>query len=631
MLQSMRERMQGVITFAIVAVISVTFVLFGIQYYFHGTGAENKAAKVNGTYITKDELHSSYDRLKRQMMSQNGAGFNIDQDAQKDLNQKLLQGLIKNRVLSQSAKKFGMYISNRQLLSIIKQLPIFQDQGQFSNAKFQEILSNLSYSQDSFFEQTREALLVSQFENSIVNSAFVLPYELENAIKLLNQKRDIAYFVIPQNKFLKQVNIKRTDVEGYYEQHKNDFMTDESVAIEYVELSMDKLANQLGNVTVEQLKKFYNDNISMFSSPKTWHIESILLVLPENANEKDTTAVENKMKGIEANAKSGVSFDKLSDINVISYDITRDKMSKEIYNLVENLQPGQVSSPFRTKEGFNIWKIVSVDDGVMLPFDKVRDKVSKAFVNQKLMQSFSEKMDKLSELAYTNPDSLSVVAKSMGLDVQATEPFTRKGGTSQFTKNPKIIKTAFSDLVLVQNYNSNPIEISQGSIAVVRIKQHFPSKARPLQELYYSIENRMRLNAAQKMAQSLGNEILTAFKIQHNRDAISKKYGLVWINLLGLTRDDTRLPQEVVDTAFSVPQNKNVDCAAWPLLGVELKKGGGYAVVGINKVIDGDVTQITAEKRNSLYDSLEMRIGEYECSLIISDWMRRAKIKILQN
>ena len=58
--------------------------------------------------------------------------------------------------------------------------------------------------------------------------------------------------------------------------------------------------------------------------------------------------------------------------------------------------------------------------------------------------------------------------------MQKTDLFARTGGTG-IAANPNVLKAAFSDTVLVQNNNSDPIELAPNHIVVVRVAEHKPA------------------------------------------------------------------------------------------------------------------------------------------------------------
>ncbi len=66
MLQNIHERVKGWIAGLILAVVSLSFVLWGVQYYLQSEGGKNKTvAKVNGEKISENELNVVFQRLQK--------------------------------------------------------------------------------------------------------------------------------------------------------------------------------------------------------------------------------------------------------------------------------------------------------------------------------------------------------------------------------------------------------------------------------------------------------------------------------------------------------------------------------------------------------------------------------------
>ena len=86
--------------------------------------------------------------------------------------------LIKKQALSLAAKKLGLFISDRQLQSMITQLPVFQVEGHFSPNRFQEILSRMLYTENTFFSETRNSLLLTQLTLQESNLSSVIGGQL---------------------------------------------------------------------------------------------------------------------------------------------------------------------------------------------------------------------------------------------------------------------------------------------------------------------------------------------------------------------------------------------------------------------------------------------------------------------
>lgn len=620
MLQSMRERTQGIIAGVIVALICLTFALWGIQNYLHGNEATDAAAKVNGVKITQMELKNAYERSRQQMVAQLGQQFALDQDAQQQFKKQVLQKIIQDQVLLQEAKSLGFAVGEQQLQITITQLPIFQVSGKFSYERYQQLLNNMLYSEDGFFKEMRNVLLLAQLSSGIQSSAFVLPNEVETALQLQQQKRAIGYFLLPLDHFFPQVKLTASDILDYYQKNQAEFMTSESVSIEYLQLSTDQLANKLGAAPVEQLQQFYKDNIASYSQPMRWQLARILFKQTDKASAQDIAANKSKLEQLAKKAQTGGGdFNKLAPAQFTSMSVTHSEMPVDLAQEVDKLKPGQISSPFQTKDGYNLVKVVGVTPVKPLPFIQVREKVQKAFVQQKLMQLFSEQNDKLADLTYTNSDSLEPAAKELGLTVQKTELFTRSGGKSGLIADQKIMKAAFSDAVLNQSYNSNVIEINPGNVVVLRLKQHELSKARSLDEVRSIIEQRLKELGARKMAEDLGKNLVKALQSNVSPAELAKRYGLVWQAVPVLDRKDTKLPPELVQAAFSLSKPLTATV-------VELSKGG-VAVAFLDKILVADLKQVTAKQRQDLQNNLETKFGEYDYTILRNTWLKNAKVE----
>ena len=98
MLQKLHEGIKGWVAGAIIAIISLVFVLWGVEYYLQpGNAGGNTIAKVDGRKITEKELNLTFQQLQRQYTVQKGGLLTSQQNA--ELKQLALQQLISTNVL----------------------------------------------------------------------------------------------------------------------------------------------------------------------------------------------------------------------------------------------------------------------------------------------------------------------------------------------------------------------------------------------------------------------------------------------------------------------------------------------------------------------------------------------------
>src|SRR5699024_2069538 len=112
----------------IITIIILTFALWGIHSYLIGGGNTGIVAEVNGIEITKEQLTTTYERLRRQVQMQYGQNLIKDEAALKN---KALKTLIETEALKQASSAQKFRISNSQIDNFLQTLPQFQVNGQF--------------------------------------------------------------------------------------------------------------------------------------------------------------------------------------------------------------------------------------------------------------------------------------------------------------------------------------------------------------------------------------------------------------------------------------------------------------------------------------------------------------------
>ena len=227
MLQKLNERIQGIIAWVVVILIALTFTLFGIDYYMQSRQISDAEVTVNNESITKQSYEVNYRRIRQQHQYEQ-----ISASKEKALKKQILQDMIFNLITVQAAGRDGFLVSPDQANSAIVNIPQFQQDGQFSATRYQQALSAALYTPDSFRNQVRQGMLLNQQRFAFIGSAFALPNEIAQFVKLYMQTRDYDYLLIPKQQFLTHVQVSQPDIATYYIQHKEDFLEPEKVSID---------------------------------------------------------------------------------------------------------------------------------------------------------------------------------------------------------------------------------------------------------------------------------------------------------------------------------------------------------------------------------------------------------------
>lgn len=263
MLQTIRDKTQGWFATAIIVLVCISFALWGVHYYLQQGGSSNQfVAKVNGAPISIQQFSTAFRQYQQQQQSALGASYSDDPDFQLNLKQQLLQQMVQQVLLRQELYRQGFYIASTQVDAVIVNMPAFQDNGKFSQALFQQVMNRLSFNPQQFYQQLHDQLLVGQLAMGVNNSNFALPFDIKVAQWVLGETRDVGYMILPLQQFIGQVKITDAQIQTYYKEHMQDFISPEQVQLQYVLLntkdkagkpikSFADLSDKLANIAYE--------------------------------------------------------------------------------------------------------------------------------------------------------------------------------------------------------------------------------------------------------------------------------------------------------------------------------------------------------------------------------------------
>lgn len=624
-LQSIRDKSQGWFLWTIIIAICITFALWGIHSYLYSNQANNIVAVVNGTKITQQRFSEVYNQLRRQQQP------NIDSSSKHTkliLKNIALQSMIHSTILTQSANKNGFNAGQDLIEKIIAKMPIFQVDGIFSKERFTQILNRMSVSLDELVSELRNNILINQVRSGIVDTSFVLPNEIDQSIQLIKQKRNFSYVTIPFRRFLPQIQLSETQIKDYYQTHQSDFEIPEKVSIQYLKLSIDDLTKQI-HPSEQELKTFYQNNISTYTDPKQWKLTHLFLNIPPDANQKQIKEAEEKISSLYLLMQQGKKPEDLAKEDsslIVQKDQTfksETTFNTKVRSALKNLTLGKISVPIKTRSGYALIKPTAVKLEKVHPFHEVKEKVLKIYQRKKVEQQFTNLSDQLINLTYENPNSLEPAAKALSLTIQKTIFFTQKGTKEGITKNQKIIAAAFDDETLNQGNNSEPINLKDNSIVVLRINKHEPASIKSFTSVKPQIVRLLKQNEAKKQAEKISNQILENLNNHKDISLLLKKYALQWKTANDIPRYDKQIDSSILDAAFHLSRPKNLTVNT-----VTKLSSGDFAVISLKKVKDIEEKKTSENEYQIFKKGIENNLGLLEHQTYIDSLIQSSKIVI---
>ncbi|WP_437883291.1 SurA N-terminal domain-containing protein [Pseudomonas sp. LRF_L74] len=622
MLQNIRDNSQGWIAKTIIGVIVALMALTGFDAIVSSTGNGRNAADVNGEKITLDALNRAVEMQRSAYIQQFGKDFDPSLLDDKMLRESALESLIERDVLLQGAKGVGMALSQKSVDQLILQMPLFQENGQFSSARYDALLRQQGYTRMDFRNRFEQDVLISQLQAGIMGTSFLTNSEVDAFIRLEKQTRDFAALTLHADS--KSVTLSDDDLKAYYNEHASQFMSPEQVVLEYVELKKSAFFKD-SEVTDEQLQEAYQKEIAgLTEQRKAAHI---LLEVNDKMTDEQAKA---KLEELRARLEKGEDFATLAkefsqdpgsaanggDLGFAGQGVYDPAFEKSLYALSK----GEISEPVHSEFGWHLIKLLDVQKADVPSFASLKEKLVHDLKAPLVEQRFVEATKALEGAAYEASD-LAQPAQEQGLQVKTTPAFGREGGSEGVVANRQVIQAAFSEDLLEGGANSGAIELDPDTVVVVRVKEHRKSEQMPLEQVASNIRETLSLQRANEAVKTKGAELLA--NLRDGKLAADKAIeGQGWNVTEAATRGQEGVDPQVLQALFRMPKPEDGKST---FAGVSLRNGD-YVLLRLSGV--GQPEAAISDQERAMYRrSLASRQGQEDFAAYRAELKAKADIE----
>ena len=338
------------------------------QSPYHGDVVEDIIAQVNDQVISSSDYARAQQELDAQAKQRNMT--QVDLDAQKS---QLLRDLIDNQLLLSKGKQLGITGE----AETVRQLDELRKQNHLDSM---EALEKAAEEQGVSFADFKAGI-----QNRIITSQVI------------------------RDEVGRRINITQADEQQYYDEHKDQFTTPESVKL-----------------------------------------SEILVPTADPDNAAQVASAQTKADGLEAQLKSGKDFAALAKSSSGGStaaqggalgDYKRGALGKVLEDATFPLKAGEYTAPIRTKQGFVILKVEDHTASGQQPFSAVQPQVEDAVGMQKMNPALRQYLTRLREEAYIDVKPGYVDA---GSSKNETRPIFSAYQPPQTKKKKKVDRTRFS-------------------------------------------------------------------------------------------------------------------------------------------------------------------------------------------
>ena len=611
MLTEIREKSSGIFAWAIAMLIIIPMAFFGVNQYVTSQ-PEPTIVKIGEQKITQREYQGAVARQQQYMRRL--MGDNVDNNFlnSPQFKQNVLQQLISQAVVNNTAEENNYRIGDSQLNDLIRESDVFQKDGKFDKEAYDKYVLSQQYSKTQFETRLRDQSRLAQVSSGYQESAFVLPQELNNLVALRSEKRSFDLVSFGIDEFLKKVSITDQQIAEFYENNKTNYYQPEQMSVEYLQIKLEDLLPEI-TIEEEQLKELYEQNAESYGTAEKRNVRHILLKLEKDAKDEQDQQVRQQALQLITELKNGADFAKLAkkhsqdpgsasnggSLGQISYG----QMVKPFEDAAYALAVNEISEPIKSRFGYHIIRVDAIEEASN-SYEEVRDEIEKEERTRLAENLLLERAELLTDLTYEHPETLEVAAEELKLTIQKTELFNRAKGEG-IARFPVVRQAAFGEDVLNENINSEIIELSPTEYLVLRKFDFKESTPKPLDEVKPEIESLLNNTESKRLAREKGAALLEEIKKGKWSDIIGREKLKATAYTVSLANKTGVVNPRVMSRVFELSMDSEGAVAD----GLQ-DAAGTYYLFNLNKIEQTDIAEVEDKVKQDAIDILSRRTGE---------------------
>jgi len=596
MLEQIRNRTQTTFARVILVIIIIPFALFGIDSYLSSVGSNVNIASVNGESISSQEFQKTESQLINQIRSQDEqTDPNVFQSL--EFKKAVLDKLISTKLVNQSVKDSGFYISDKQVGIYISGMPEFQKNGNFSQDQYDEILKLNNLTPKKFDDSIKNTLGTQQVKDSISKLIYTPIDKIQHLVDLAYQKRDVSIYELKQDNFKNKIDLSDVALKKVYEESKSSFIRPDQVKIKFIIYSVAGIVPTV-KISDKEVKEYFTNNINRYQAKQQRRAKHILFNVGTDMTADEIKKIQTKALSVLSEVKKNPKTFK-KNAEKYSQDaessknggdlgfFSRGDMTKAFDDAVFSMSKNQISELIKTEFGFHIVMLTDIK-GKQVKFKAVKNQIKGELIFNKALAEYGSNAENFSNTVYEQSDNLKEAASKFSLKVEDSEWLSFEDA-KKFFNNEAFAQAIFDKNAIDEMKNISAIEASPNNLVAARVVDFRNSAPKSFDEVKGSIKDFLIEAESQKLLIEAGTKLIADVKL--------KPMIIDWIDQLTIDRIDKKgLSEPLINAIFKM------DSADLPqYLGLYDNKGE-YIIVKLNNVI--------AEKVED-QDSIETYYNDY--------------------
>mgnify|MGYP001053208612 CR=1 FL=1 len=461
----------------------VLAILFGISLFFFKGGSrysnlfnsDTVVATVSGTPISTSKFNRTMQMNINKFNQMLGKPITGDEIRSFQIHSLSLEALINDAVFENEYDSIKLIIDESVIAQKTKErIPQLYDK----NNKLNETYLNTFLKQQQLKIEDIVQIINFETRDEFVNNAlFNINYPQYFSSKIdnyNNHSRKISYIEF----LLEEVNIEndiqkyalnmKEELEKYYENNINQYMSKENRNVEYIIFNKKKYTNNFVPTNFE-IKEYFNANKELYyQKEKRSFIQFNFKKLEEAKNFK--SKIQNFI-----NPSDILKFAEENNIRFSEFEnLIADEMLEEISKPLFELNQNQQSKIIETSIAKHIIILQSIEPERQLKFDEVKENIKNTITAIELNNYFTDIKNQASE-KILNGKSLSEIANDFNLTISLINNITQD--YDQYDQSEEIIISSLIPAAFGSNkdFVSDVIDINNDYAYIFNVKKITPS------------------------------------------------------------------------------------------------------------------------------------------------------------
>lgn len=623
MLQILRRKAQSPFIQAIVVIIALVFIFWGV-----GTNlgrSQQSAIVVNGEEISFQQYQQAYDRAYQQLGNQFGGNVPKGLAESFGLKQQVINQIIQTALLRQGAMAMGIEVSGDEIRSLIQTMPQFQEKGAFSLERYKAILATNKMAPTKFEQSMRFDQLSEVAVREIGRFASVATdYEIQDIYSQQNEKIAIKYARVSPADYANKVVVEEAGLTAWFDTVKEKYKTEPQLRLKYLTFTFAEVGHKIA-VDQPKIEEYYKSNLATFKLPEQRHARHILL----QAGEEDSSEIHQEKAAKAAQvlklAKNGGDFVALSkqysegpskssggDLGFFP----AGQMVPAFDQAVFTMQPGAISDVVKTQFGYHIIKLEEIKPVTTQPLAEATEKIIST-LQRKEAESLAFQVANNTYEEIISAGSLGKYSQSHPeVVVHETDFFAKSSAPADLKNDPQFVEKTFD---LNKGELSSLIKGQSGYLIVFAEDKKEP-EIPELTAVRATVEKDFRKIKSRELAEVAATDVLSSVKAGQTFDSVAREKGLTVkeSGLLGLGQNKAEgksdFPPPLLQTAFLLS-------AASPLPEAPGRAGDDFYVYTL-------LTRETPKMPENIDETKKYRdnLQRFKQQQLLAAWLRHLEI-----